>query len=417
MTGAGLVIIGAGHAGIRAALAARSVGFSGRVTIVADDGSKDPYERPPLSKWSVPDADESRLRRSIFPAEQVADAAIEWIGATVTELDCERRMIRLESGETLPYSRLLLATGARPRQLKVPGSDTVHVHYLRTHKDAEVLQQACGTARRALIIGGGFIGLELAASLRKRGIAVHVLEAEERLLARTISAPVAQVVQDLHVANGVEFSFGAQLLALKQEGSQITAHLDGGNSITADLVIAGIGSVPETSLAQAAGIRVDNGIVVDRNLQTNVPGIFAAGDCCRFPLYGADGVLTRLESWQAAGDQGALSGRNMVADGSAEHEAFLGTPLFWSEQYDHILQVAGLPNSDAQPAERSYEADHHISFGVDRDGSLASACGIAPGTAIAKDIRFSMKMIKAGSTLTISELSDNKVPLKSLLKR
>ncbi|MCY0095137.1 NAD(P)/FAD-dependent oxidoreductase [Hoeflea ulvae] len=405
MTALSLVIIGAGHTAVRAALSAREAGHAGAITMIAGEGVDEPYERPPLSKWSGDPAP-----RPIVSAEQLAAAEIVRIPGMVTAVNAEERVVTLEDGRTIAYDKLLLATGARARRLDPAVAAGAPVHYLRDMADAAALRAAADSASSAIIIGGGFIGLELAASLRAMDIAVDVLEMEPRLLSRAITPEVACIVQDLHVGNGVQFHFGAQV-------SHITANtvvLENGSELSADLLIAGVGSIPDTALAQSAGLTVDNGIVVDAHLRTSDPNIFAAGDCCSFPLYGDTSRMTRLESWQTAGDQGALAGRNMAGDAP---EAFGSVPWFWSNQYDHVLQVAGLAAPEAGIISRSYAADHHVSFSCNPDGTLACACGIAPGAKIAKDIRFSSKLIEAGARVDGASLGDPQIALKSLLQR
>lgn len=412
MSEAGLVIVGAGHAGISAALAARGTGYSGTVTIIADDGAEMPYERPPLSKWSG----DGFMTKPIYPLDQIEAANLKQIHAEITALDPITKSITLADGNTVLYSRMLLATGASARRLAQVDAGDAEVFYLRTKSDAEALKRACGTAGKAVIIGAGFIGLELAASLRNEGIYVQVLEAAERLLSRAVSQPVAQIVQNLHRSNGVTFRLDAKMTGIQKSESETTVCLKDGSKIRSDFIIAGVGSIPRTEIAQKAGLTVDNGIIADTHLQTSHPDIFVAGDCCRFPLYGNPDLLTRLESWQAAREQGELAGRNMASPDN-KFETCRLTPWFWSEQYNHVLQVAGIMRPGDRMIERTYGPDHHITFGVSSEGNLSFACGIAPGTKIAKDIRMATKCIEAGALVTEAELSDTSVSLKSLLRR
>ena len=398
MSGAGIVIIGAGHAAVRAVLSLRDAGFDGKITMIAEEGVGAPYERPPLSKWK-PD---QNLEKPLVTEDQLD--SVERIAAKVTSLDREAHKVTLNDGAVLEYDRLLLATGASARRLDHEAT----IYYLRDLPDADALKHDAETANSATIIGGGFIGLELAASLRGMGLSVHVLEAADRLLARGVTAPVARIVQTLHEAHGVTFGFNTTITSIDGSGC---IKFENGGSHTSDLIIAGVGSVPNTKLAEDAGLTVANGISVDTHLRTSDPDIFAAGDCCAFPLYGSEGSMTRLESWQAAGEQGALAGRNMVRP---TMENCTLVPWFWSEQYDHVLQVSGLRNANLQFTERYYTDDHHVSFGTNAQGRLAFACGIAPGTKVAKDIRFAAKLIEAGTPVETSQLGDPSVTLKSL---
>ena len=401
-----MIIIGAGHAAVRAALAIREAGYAGQLVMIAEEGSDLPYERPPLSKWS---GDGEFLAKPIVSASQLEDARIERVAETVTGIDTSRKVVTLGSGTTRAYSKLLLAAGASPRRLPEALTGQSPVYYLRDAADARKIRQAAQTASHALIVGGGFIGLELAASLRGAGIAVHVIEAADRLLSRAVSAEVSQIVQQLHEAHEVRFSVNAVIDEIALPPGVV--RMAGNTEITADLIIAGVGSIAKVELAQSAGLHINNGISVDAHLCTSDPHIFAAGDCCNFPLYGVGGQAVRLESWQAAGDQGALAGLNMVATSSAR---YTNVPWFWSEQYDHVLQVAGLPDQDMQFVQRSYDDTHHITFGISNDGLLGYACGIAPGLKVAKDIRFAMKLIENATPVDKDALADPTTTLKSL---
>lgn len=402
----GMVIIGAGHAAVRAALAIRNNDYTGSITMIASEGVDLPYERPPLSKWASDSAD---ISKPIATREQLDSAQIERIKAPVSTVDRAAKRVTLADSTNYPYTKLLLATGAKARRLPSSLNIQSPVHYLRNVDDAMSIKQAAQSAKTALIIGGGFIGLELAASLRSAGVNVQIVEASKRLLERAVSAPVAQIVNDLHLSRGVHLFFKASVCDIDNAGFVTLAC---SSTLHADLIIAGIGCEPETELAAHAGLNVSNGILVDSFLRTSDPDIFAAGDCCAFPLYTASGPITRLESWQAAGDQGALAGGNMLAEALS---AYTNVPWFWSEQYDHVLQAAGLPTTDMTYIERSYGDTHAVSFGINRDGSLGYACGISPGLKIAKDIRFAMKLIEARTTVSEGALVDTSVTLKSLL--
>lgn len=402
-----IIIIGAGHAGVRAAMSARQLGFDGLITMIADEGLATPYERPPLSKWS--DTDTS-LAVPIYPGDQLDEANIERVEGKVSSIESDLHEITLQDGTKFRYSKLLIATGASARKLPAELDGGSDVKYLRNLDDAAALRASAKNASSAVIIGGGFIGLELAASLRSLGIKVQVLEASDKLLARAVSTEVAQVVQDLHTKNNVEFIFNAQIESITKEGE---VSLVGGPKLQADLIVVGIGSEVDTSMAVDAGLNCYNAIIVDKYLRTSDPDIYAAGDCCCFPLYGSSNQMTRLESWRTAGEQGELAGQNMVTETS---DAYVQTPWFWSEQYDHVLQVIGLKPKQAEIVERSYASSHCISFGMTSSGELAFACGIAPSTKIAKDIRFAGKLIDAKTNVSSKELSDPSISLKKLMK-
>ena len=402
----GMVIIGAGHAGVRAALAIREAGYDGPVSLIAEEGSDLPYERPPLSKWS---GDEPGAPIPVIPSGQLDDAQIDRIDGKVIGISAGDKVVLMSDGTTHPYAKLLLATGAAARRLPESLAGQSPVLYLRDLADAQRIRQLAAQSSSAVIIGGGFIGLELAASLRGAGLTVQVLEAANALLARAVSAEVANIVHQLHVEHGVQFVFNANIVEFSMSDGHI--RLDPDEQIKFDMIIAGVGSVPVTELADSAGLEVSNGVVVDSHLRSSNPDIYAAGDCCSFPLYGTDGQATRLESWQAAGDQGALAGLNMVTDTPG---TYTSVPWFWSEQYDHVLQVAGLPTPDMTFVQRAYGSTHHVTFGLNPDGSLGYACGIADGLKVAKDIRFAMKLIEKARPIDKEALANPETALKTL---
>lgn len=410
------IIIGAGHAGIRAAVGLRKLGFDGRLVMIAEEGVDLPYERPPLSKWSN-ELDSSEIEiKPIFSSDILAEANIETIDARVTRIDRESKSVQLADRKKLIYGKLLLATGARARELVISGSDQSAVFYLRDRKDAAALKSAAISAKTAIIIGGGFIGLELAASLIRSGVKVDVIEMADRLLGRAVSENVAKIVQNLHEDNGVNFHFGSSLKAY--EFSECTHAITLANDaiLKADLLVAGIGSIANTELAENAKLEVKNGIVVDHKMRTSDPNIYAAGDCCNFPLYGDVNRRARLESWQAAGQHGEIAASNMMDASDDQKNCNEMVPWFWSEQYDHVLQVTGISSVSDKKAERTYGIDHHITFTSDKDDKLCSACGIAPQTKIAKDIRFAMKIIASGNPVSGGDLTDPVIALKALAK-
>lgn len=411
------IIIGAGHAGIRAAVSLRKLGFDDRLVMIAEEGSDLPYERPPLSKWSSEQNSSDIEVKPIFSPDVLAEANIETIDGRVTYIDRENKTVQLADGQVLNFNKLLLAMGARARELEISGADQSTIFHLRDRKDAAALKSAAASAKSAIIIGGGFIGLELAASLTRSGIKVDVVEMADRLLGRAVSEEVAKIVQNLHEDNGINFHFGSSLAGyeLSQDVHVITLADD--TILQADLLVAGIGSIANTELAEDAKLEVKNGIVVDHQMRTSDPDIFAAGDCCSFPLYGDVNRWVRLESWQAAGEQGDIAASNMMGASDDQKNCNEMVPWFWSEQYDHVLQVTGLSSDSDKKAERTYGEDHHITFISDENGRLCSACGIAPQTKIAKDIRFAMKIIASGHPVSGGDLVDPAIALKVLAKK
>jgi 3-phenylpropionate/trans-cinnamate dioxygenase ferredoxin reductase subunit len=293
-TAPAIVIAGAGECGTRAAFALREQGWDGRVILAGAEPSP-PYERPPLSKTGElkPICDEGSLRQ----------ADITFLpGTEVAGLDTAAHVLELADGRRVRYRSLLLATGARARRLPSGGAP---VHVLRTYADAVALRGRLTPGRRVAVIGGGFIGLELASSAAALGGAVTVIELGPRLMGRAVPARVAAVMAQRHVAAGVDIRCGTGVTGLAETASGVTITLAEGATVEADVVVAGVGAAPETTLAEAAGIEVADGIVVDTHFATSAPGVFAAGDCCRYPHPLYNGRPLRMESWRAAPDPAA----------------------------------------------------------------------------------------------------------------
>ena len=396
-----IVIAGAGECGTRAAFTLREDGWDGRIVLVGAEPSL-PYERPPLSKTGqvTPVCDEAMLRQ--------ADIAFR-PGAEVTALDTAARTLELSGGERLGYASLLLATGARARTLPF---GHVPVHVLRTQADSAALRARLSPGARVGVIGGGFIGLELAASAAALGCSVTVIELGPRLMGRAVPAPVAAVMAGRHVEAGVDVRCGTGVTGLAQTAGGIAITLAEGAAIQADVVVAGVGAVPETSLAAAAGIVVDDGIVVDQGFATSAPGVYAAGDCCRYPhpLYG--GRPLRLESWRAAQEHGAAAARAMLGNTGP----YAGVPWFWSDQHDYSLQVAGLFSQTAREVARIRPDGVELWFGLDGGGRLAAAAAAGPGNAVAKDIKLAEMLIARQAVLEPALLADPATGLKGLLR-
>ncbi|GII87556.1 pyridine nucleotide-disulfide oxidoreductase [Sphaerisporangium siamense] len=330
-----VVIVGAGHAGISTALELREAGFTGPV-VVLDQAGHDPYERPPLSKaWLAGAVSTGELA---FRAREVyARRRIELrTGVRVDAIDRGSREVVTADGTRLPYDHLVLATGARPRALPVPGAGLAGVHRLHTLTDALALRAALDTARALAIVGGGFIGLEVAAAARKRGVPTTVVEAAPRLMRRVVSEPVSAFYHRLHEDAGCVVRTEAVVAELTGEDGHVTGvRLAGGATVPADMVVAGIGVTPETGLAGAAGLATGDGVLVDEALRTSDPAVFAVGDCARFPLGDA---MERLESVQNAADQG----RAVAAAVTGDARPYRDVPWFWTDQHGCKLQIAGI---------------------------------------------------------------------------
>lgn len=404
----GMVIIGAGECGARAALELREAGYAGPVTLIGDERHL-PYERPPLSKDAMT-GDDTPKPRTVLDAARLAELDIRHLaGKAAARIDATARQVAFAGGTALPYDRLLLATGATPRELpNFPRSE--RVAYLRSFDDAMAIRARLVAGARVAIIGGGFIGLELAASARKRGASVTLIEAQPRILMRGVPEDIAAIVHAAHLANSVEVLCGQGLSTIRvDDGVRLTLH--DGRVFAADLLVVGIGASPVVGLAAEAGLAIDNGIAVDAQLVTSDPNIFAAGDCCSFPLSIYGGRRVRLESWRNAQEQGALAARNML--GAAEaHDA---VPWFWSDQYDLSLHIAGLADEGATVVRRDAGDGALILFHLAADGRLVAASGIGPGNAVARDVRLAEMLIAKGATPDPNELASPDVKLKKLL--
>ena len=326
-----IAIVGGGAAGFACAEMLRRKGFAGNVTIFSDDLSPPP-DRPNLSKdYLAGKAPEDWI--PLRPPEFYEGKRIALrLDTAVAAIDTARRQLALASGEAVGYDRLLLATGAEPVKLDIPGGDRPHVHRLRSVSDCRAIIADAEPSRPAVVIGASFIGLEVAASLRTRGLAVHVVAPEEKPMARILGPELGEFVQRLHEEHGVVFLLKTTVVEIGEK----TVRLKDGATIDAELVVVGIGVRPRVALAQAAGLAVDNGVLVDEFLQSSVPGIFAAGDIARWPDPRL-GERLRIEHWVVAERQGQLAARNMLG---AREPCDL-VPFFWAQQYDVPINYVG----------------------------------------------------------------------------
>ena len=322
-----VVIIGAGHAGVQVAESLRTGGYEGSVTLVGGEDAL-PYQRPPLSKdYLAPGriAEPLPLRGEKFYAENGIELRT---GVTATVLDRARRTVFFEDGEGLTYTTLVLATGATNRTLPVPGIDLAGVHDLRTLSDAERLRSDLEQARSAAVVGAGFIGLEFAAAARAHGLPVTVLEAADRPMGRALTAEMSAYFADAHREMGNDLRLGEGLAEIRGRDGRVSSLTSGtGAEYPADVVVIGVGVRPRDDLAQAAGLVVDNGIVVDAHLRTSDPDVFAIGDCASFPASEA-GARLRLESVQNATDQARHVAREILGSPATQYEL----PWSWSAQ-------------------------------------------------------------------------------------
>lgn len=393
----GIVIIGAGECGMRAAFTARDTGYQGPITVIGDESAL-PYERPPLSK---PDA-AGAVEKPITSLEALSEKAIILKrGVSAVSIDRDARKVVLSDDSALRYEKLLLATGARSRPLACPEGDRAQV--LRTIEDARRIYAAAQTAKNVVIVGAGLIGLELAAELTTRGLHVTVLEAGPRPLGRNVPEQLATRLAARHRQAGVEILCGVRIASCTDSG----VALDDGRVFETDLIIAAIGVEPSAELAASAGLTSENGIRVDNRLMTEDPLILAAGDCASVKT--SAGTYRRYETWQNAQAQGEVAGRNL-ADGAASFDV----PVwFWSDQYELGLQGVG-DTSGVPAAIRNLGDDAEILFFLDDAGALVGAAGLGQGNAVAKDIKIAQRLI--GGAMDPALLSDPAHNLKKLLR-
>ncbi len=361
----GTVIIGAGQAGVQTAVELRAAGYGGSVTLLGAELAL-PYHRPPLSKAYLTGekgADALLMRGPSFYSEQ---AIALHQGADVIAIDRASKSVKTAVGRRFGYDHLVLATGASARPLGCPGADLDGVMVLRSRADTEALKLRLEAAARLVVVGGGFIGLEVAASARKLGKQVTVIEMQDRLMARAVGPDVSSFFAEVHRQNGVDLRLGDGIAAIAgRNGAVSGVRTSSGVELACDIVLAGIGVSPRTELAEAAGLSIANGIVVDSAQRTSDPQVFALGDCASFPNPYGDGMI-RLESVQNAVDQAKI-----VATGIMGHQArYQAVPWFWSDQYDLKLQMVGLSHGHDHVEERGNRADRRFSVFYVKAGRL-----------------------------------------------
>jgi 3-phenylpropionate/trans-cinnamate dioxygenase ferredoxin reductase subunit len=390
------VIVGGGQAAAQAAASLRQGGYTGRLSLVGAEALL-PYQRPPLSKKYLA-GEIAAERLSIRPQTFYEQHGIELLlGVALAGLDAAAQCAVLADGRPLAYVGLLLATGSRVRRLRVPGADLPGVHYLRSRADADGLGAALAGAGRLVIIGGGYIGLEVAAVARQRGRDVTVLEAASRVMGRVVAPEVSAFYHAYHSAAGVQIHCGRQIDRLAGTDRVEAVVTRDGSEFPADAVLVAIGIEPETTLAERSGIRCENGIVVDEYAATNVAGIFAAGDCTSLPsaLYGR---RVRLESVHNAIEQAKTAAASMLG----QPRAYADVPWFWSDQYDLKLQIAGLSDGYDQAIRLGPPESRCYSVAYLREGRLIALDAINDPRAFLA----AKKLIWARTTFTREQLGE-----------
>lgn len=397
---AGVVIAGAGQGGFQVAAWLRSEGYEGSITLIGDEPGL-PYQRPPLSKAFMAgkqEVDAVNLRPEAFYREQRIDLLM---GERITRIDPSNRRVELASGSRVPYGKLVLATGARNRLLPVKGAELERVRYLRTREEAIDLRERLTDSQNVVVIGGGFIGLEVAAVASAQGKQVLVIEATERLMSRIVAPVISEFYRELHASEGVKVAFGAMAREIR-EG---TVALSDGSVHPADLFVAGIGVLPNTELAESAGLPVANGIVVDDHLRTADDNIYAIGDCALHPNRFAGGAV-RIESVQNTVDHAKCVAAGIL--GKPHH--YDAVPWFWTDQFDAKLQMVGLSQGSDVAVTRGIPESRKFSVLYFKGGRLAAIDSINRPA----DHMAGRKLLASGTFLTPEQAADVSVDLKSL---
>jgi 3-phenylpropionate/trans-cinnamate dioxygenase ferredoxin reductase component len=405
MTQAPVLIVGAGHAGFQLASSLRQHRYSGRIALINDEAHL-PYQRPPLSKAYLKSggAPDSLMFR---PGKFYREQNIELIAGRAAAIYRGARRLLLASGVSLDYEHLVLATGARNRLLDIPNANLADVRYLRTLDESETLRQRIAPGQRVVVVGAGFIGLEFAATARAKGLEVDVVELGPRVMARAVTAEISAFFQDRHAAAGIRIHFGVQATAIEGDGVSVTGvSLSDGRHIPADMVVVGVGVLPNVELASEAGLPVASGIIVDEQLLTSDPNISAIGDCALFesPRFGAP---LRLESVQNATDHARCVAARLTGDA----KTYDGLPWFWSDQGPDKLQIAGLTTG----------YDHVVVRGDAGQGSFSAFCyksGLLVGIESVNrgsDHVFGRRILALNRSITPEQAGDASFDLKAAL--
>jgi 3-phenylpropionate/trans-cinnamate dioxygenase ferredoxin reductase subunit len=407
-TGPGIVIVGASLAGAKAAQALRDEGFDGAVTLIGDERER-PYERPPLSKEYLlgkAEREKAFVHDEGWYAEHDVDLRLE---TTVTAIDRSSQQVVVEGGDTVPYERLLLTTGSSPRRLDVPGAELPGVLYLRRIEDSDAIKAAYGSASSVAVIGGGWIGLETAAAARAAGLDVTILEYAELPLLRVLGREAAEIFAGLHRDHGVDLRVSVEVSGITGDDAATGVRLGDGSEVAADLVLVGVGITPNTGLAEAAGLDVDNGVLVDERLRTSDADIFAAGDVAN-AFHPALGRRLRVEHWANARRQGVTAAKSMLG----QDVTYDRQPYFFSDQYDLGMEYTGYVDLDADgPVDFVVRGDlakrELIGFWVS-DGRVLAGMNVNVWD-VTEDIE---ALVVSGRKVDAAQLVDPDVPLDKL---
>ena len=399
-----IVVIGGGPAGTFAAIAARQQNPDAAVTLLTDERCE-PYEKPPLSKAVLLGKAQPEDALIAGPGGLAAHHVHVEPGAVCAAIDRPAKSVRLHDGRQLDYDALVIATGSVVREIPQLPLGTPHVHYLRTEADAQQLKAGLRQCQHLLVIGGGLIGLEVAAVAAELGVRTTVVEMAPRILARVCDEETAAIVHDAHRQHGVTISVGTALVSSVCRADSVEAVTTAGDVIVADLVVVGTGVAPNVRVAAAAGLAIEDGIVVDEYCRTSDPAIYAAGDVVRFP--GPNGPV-RLENWRHAQDHGTVAGRNAAGVSTP----YVTVPSFWSEQYDLYIQGVGWESSQAERVRRPMAGSSWLTFEI-RNGRLVYATGINAQ----RDIAAARRLIERQVPVDAAALADPSQPLTAMLKQ
>ena len=398
------IIAGAGHAGGQTALSLRQAGYEGRIVVCGDEPVP-PYQRPPLSKKYL--SGELALERVFLrPESFYATHDIELrLANTVREVDPERRSVVLDGGESLAYTDLVIASGSRPRRLDLPGADLGNVFYLRSLNDADAIGKELVAGRRLVVVGGGYIGLEIASTARGLGLEVCVIEAADRILGRVTAPQMSAYYTRAHRARGVDVRLSTGIVSF-EGGGTVTGVVCAGETVPADVVVIGIGIAPDEKLAASAGIPCDDGIVVDERCATAADHVYAVGDCTRHPNP-ILGRTLRLESVQNALEQARTAATN-IAGTPAKYEQ---VPWFWSDQFDLKLQMVGMSQGYDTIVQRgSMDADDFAMFYLQEGVLIAVDAVNRP-----REFMACRKLVPQRPSIDPAKLADESIPMKEMV--
>jgi 3-phenylpropionate/trans-cinnamate dioxygenase ferredoxin reductase subunit len=400
-----IIIIGSGQAGGWAAQTLRKEGFAGKVVLIGEEPHY-PYERPPLSKAVLSGAALAESTH-LIKADAFEKLGLDWRpNVRVTSIDRAGRQVHLSTGEAIGYDKLILCSGGRARPMNIPGADLPGLFTLRSIDDARALSKELAPDRKIVVVGGGWIGLEVAATARNKGMEVTVVEAMSRLCERTVPPEISEYLTRLHSKHGTQVILGAGVASFARDAEgTLTVTLSDGRELACDTVVIGIGLIPNDELARDADLECDGGVVVDAQCRTSDPDILAAGDVASWHCRWA-GRRKRLESWQNAQEQGIAAARSALGI-DVNHQPL---PWFWSDQYDTNLQIYGMPDPSHRVVVRGdRQSDSFVLFYLEGD-QVRSALG--PNAA--RDLRFARRLIESRKSVDPEMLADTRVAMSKL---